>query len=62
MVAYGKVSQNHGPPSDRAMHAYFCTARNTDTAGNRGVRSNVDVMTDLNLVVQFDPIFDYGVI
>ncbi len=47
-----------------AYHTIFtnnCTTRDTDTAGNNGMRPNAHIMTNLNQVIEFNPIFNHGI-
>ena len=61
-ICQSEMSQNNGPATQRAMGANARTARHTHTTRHGCVFANVHVMADLNEVVQFDTVFNDGVL
>src|SRR5438034_10382010 len=57
----GQMSQHHRGTAEGAIFANFGTAGDADTTGHRGMRADMAVVADLNLIVQFDAVFDDGI-
>ena len=61
-IGQAQVPQHHGASADRAMGANFRTAGHPHAAGHGRVRPHHHVVTNLHQVVQFDAVFNHGVI
>ena len=62
MVGQRQVPQHHRPAPHGAMGTDARAARHPHTAGHGGVRTDVHVVADLNQVVEFDAVFNHGVV
>ena len=62
MVGQRQVAQHHRPAPHGAMGTNARTASHPHATGHGGVGTNVHVVADLNQVVEFDTIFNHGVV
>src|SRR5262245_43113585 len=56
------MPSDHGAPADAAVAADASAAGDAHTAGNGRMSTDAAVVSDLNLVVQFDALFDHRVV
>src|SRR5450830_1983224 len=60
-VGDGDVAVDHGGTADGAIFTDFGAAGDPRAGCNRRMRADMAVVGDLNLVVQFDTVFQHGV-
>ena len=61
-ICQSEVSQHNGAATQRAMGANARTARHTHATGHGRVFADVHVVANLNEVVEFDTVFNEGVL
>src|SRR5271165_1160537 len=55
------MTQNHRSPAECTVFADLGATGDTDAAGHHGMRADLHVMRDLNLIVELDAVFDHGI-
>src|SRR5438477_8872033 len=55
------VAMNHGGAAYRAIFPNPGATGNACTSGNRGVRTDMTIVGNLDLIIQFDALFNYRI-
>jgi hypothetical protein len=56
------MAEYHSCTANGAIRANFCASGNTNTTSDRSVITDTDVVSYLNLIIEFDPAGNNGVI
>ncbi len=60
-VSNGEMPKHHRGTTEGAVFTYFCAASDTDASRHRSMCPNVAIVSNLNLVVEFNTLFNHGI-